>query len=359
MIEKTFWAKRRVFITGHTGFKGSWLGLWLSSMGSVVRGFALEPPTQPNMFELVKLRDVTDTVIGDIRNLDALTRSMAAFKPEVVFHLAAQSLVRESYQNPVDTYATNVLGTVNLLESVRKVPSVRAVVVITSDKCYENREWVWGYRENEAMGGYDPYSASKGCEELVVSSYRRSFFNPDSHEHTRPVALASARAGNVIGGGDWAADRLIPDIVRSLVKGTTVTIRSPHAIRPWQHVLEPLSGYLLLALCLVEKGFTFADAWNFGPSDEDVRSVEWIVKRVCEFVPGNKGYRIDSAPQPHEAGYLKLDSSKARRMLGWQPRWSLDDALRQIVDWTLAYSRNEDLRRISLEQIAAYESMQR
>ncbi|HEY1406860.1 MAG TPA: CDP-glucose 4,6-dehydratase [Spirochaetota bacterium] len=349
-----FYKGKKVFITGHTGFKGSWLCLWLESMGAQVTGFALEPPTDPSLFNKCGLAKGMKSIIGDVRDLQALSKAMNDAKPEIVIHMAAQPLVRDSYKIPVETYAVNVMGTVHLLEAVRLCDSVRAVVNVTTDKCYDNKEWVWGYRETEPMGGYDPYSNSKGCSELVTSSYRSSFFNPKDYGKTHHVALASARAGNVIGGGDWATDRLIPDIVRSIMNGKTVQIRSPHAIRPWQHVLEPLSGYLLLAKNLYEKGIEYAEGWNFGPNDEDAKPVEWIVRKMCDMWGHGARYEIDKKPQPHEANYLKLDCSKAKARMEWYPRWSLDVAIEKIIVWTKAYQQNGDLRAMCLNQIAEY-----
>lgn len=354
IADSAFWRGKRVFVTGHTGFKGAWLSLWLTSMGSVVRGYALEPPTTPNLFDVLHLASDLYHEIADVRDRAKLRNSLEAFAPEFVFHLAAQALVRESYLYPVETFETNLMGTVNLLDAVRSTPSVRAVVVVTTDKCYENKEWIWGYREVEAMGGHDPYSSSKGCAELAVSAFRRSYFSIQASDGVPKAAVASARAGNVIGGGDWAKDRLIPDIVRALIMGNAVTIRSPKAIRPWQHVLEPLSGYLLLAQRLFEGDRGFADAWNFGPYDEDAKTVEWVVARMCELVPENKGYIIDGKPQPHEAAYLKLDCSKARQILGWKPQWPLEIALQRVVEWTMEYSKVADMKRVSLDQIRSY-----
>ena len=351
MIDSGFWKGKRVFLTGHTGFKGSWLALWLLDMGAVVQGYSLEPPTNPSLFEVLKLKSSLDSRISDIRDRVALTKAITEFQPDVVFHLAAQPLVRESYLYPVETFETNVMGTVNLLDSIRSCESVRSVVVITTDKCYENKEWVWGYRENEAMGGYDPYSSSKGCSELVISSYRRSFFNPVEYGIKHSVSIASARAGNVIGGGDWAKDRLIPDILSAVMEPKPVIIRSPNAIRPWQHVLEPLSGYLLLAQRLYQDGVIFADAWNFGPNDSDAKSVEWIVKKMCGLWKDNRGYVIDSNPQPHEASYLKLDCSKARQILGWNPVWNLETSLKKIVEWAEHYRIGSNMENISKTQI--------
>jgi len=348
-----FWQGKKVFLTGHTGFKGSWLCLWLSRLGAHVTGYALEPPTDPSLFELARVAEQVDSCIADVRDLERLKAEMRKAAPDLVIHMAAQPLVRDSYRIPVETYAVNVMGTVHLLEAVRSCPGVRAVVNVTTDKCYENREWVWGYRENEPMGGFDPYSNSKGCSELVTASYRSSFFNPQCFaEHG--VGLASARAGNVIGGGDWAGDRLIPDIIRAILAGDPVRIRNPHAIRPWQHVLEPLSGYLALAQRLYEDGAHFAEGWNFGPADSDTWPVEKIVQRLCRQWGAGAGYEIDEGDHPHEAHYLRLDCSKARSGLGWQPRWGLEKALDSIIDWTQRYRSGDDLQKVCLEQIADY-----
>ncbi|TGU70055.1 CDP-glucose 4,6-dehydratase [Geomonas terrae] len=355
-FDPAFFRGRRVFVTGHTGFKGAWLILWLHRLGAEVTGYALDPPTDPSLFGLAGLKELVHSVTGDVRDQGTLVRELVGARPEIVIHMAAQPLVRESYVNPVETYATNVMGTVHLLEAVRSAKEVRAVVNVTTDKCYENREWPWGYRENEPMGGYDPYSSSKGCSELVTAAYRNSFFNPADYE-THGVALASARAGNVIGGGDWAADRLVPDCIAALLKGEPVRIRNPHAIRPWQHVLEPLCGYLTLAQRLYEEGPRCAGAWNFGPQDEDAREVEWIVQRMCERWEGDASYVVDKGEHPHEAHYLKLDCSKARGHLGWRPRWSLETAIDMIVDWTRAYERGEDLRLVCEAQIDAYQGV--
>lgn len=352
-----FWDGRRVFLTGHTGFKGGWLSLWLQDMGAQIIGFSLEPPTDPSLFELAAVADGMESITGDIRDGARLMHAMRMAEPEVVFHLAAQPLVRYSYAEPVETYSTNVMGTVHLLEAVRVTPSVRVVVIVTSDKCYENREWVWGYRENEPMGGYDPYSNSKGCAELVVSAYRNSYFNLERYsEHG--VALASARAGNVIGGGDWAEDRLVPDILRACVAGESVYIRNPHAIRPWQHVLEPLSGYLVLAERLWEQGAKFCGGWNFGPAERDARPVSWIVDNVMRRWGDGASWRLEGGDRPYEAHYLKLDCSKARSELGWQPRWSLDQALDSTIAWHKAYLAGDDLRAVCIDQIQAYSRTQ-
>ena len=348
-----FWQGKKVFLTGHTGFKGSWLCLWLNALGADVTGYALEPPTDPSLFELARVDGVMKSVIADVRDLERLKSEMIKASPEIVIHMAAQPLVRDSYKIPVETYAINVMGTVHLLEAVRACQSVRAVVNVTTDKVYENREWVWGYRENEPFGGYDPYSNSKGCSELVTAAYRSSYFNPADYE-THGVAVATARAGNVIGGGDWASDRLIPDIIRAILAGEPVQIRNPDAIRPWQHVLEPLSGYLLLAQRLCEGGARYAQGWNFGPRDEDARPVRWIVEQLCRQWGGDARFVIDGAEHPHEAHYLKLDCSKARQELGWLPRWGLEKTLDSIVEWNRAYRQGDGLREMCLNQITEY-----
>ncbi|HSW83088.1 MAG TPA: CDP-glucose 4,6-dehydratase [Usitatibacter sp.] len=350
-----FWRGKRVFVTGHTGFKGSWLSLWLQGMGAKVAGYALEPQTDPNLFTLARVGEGMESTIGDVRDLAALRACMERFRPEIVFHLAAQSVVRLSYEEPVQTYATNVMGTTHLLESVRHCADVRAVVVVTGDKCYENHEWEWGYRENEPMGGHDPYSSSKGCSELITAAYRASFFHsaaPGKHR----AAVASVRAGNVIGGGDWTRDRLIPDIMRSIADGRAVAIRNPDAVRPWQHVLEPLGGYLELAQHLWSDGAKFAEAWNFGPAYADCRPVRWIVERLAEEWGESAAWEIDKRSQPHEAHFLRLDSSKAAMRLGWQPRWNLRRALHAIVAWHRAHLSSADMRSLVLDQVREYES---
>ncbi|MDD1508252.1 CDP-glucose 4,6-dehydratase [Pseudomonas sp. CNPSo 3701] len=348
-VSPAFWQGKKVFLTGHTGFKGSWLSLWLQSMGAIVRGFALLPPTQPALFEQARVAEGMESIVGDVRDMQAITSAMVSFNPDVLIHMAAQPLVRLSYREPVATYATNVMGTVHVLEAARQCVNLKAIVNVTTDKCYENREWVWGYRENEPMGGHDPYSNSKGCSELVTAAYRSSFFSaPDN------AALASARAGNVIGGGDWAEDRLIPDILRAFEKRQPVTIRNPLATRPWQHVLEPLSGYLILAERLYTKGQAYADGWNFGPRDEDVQPVTWILNHMTERWGTGACWQLDTNLQPHEAQLLKLDISKAATKLEWQPRWSLAHALDCIVDWHQAWLRGEDMRQKTLQQIHYY-----
>jgi len=354
VVSNSFWAGKTVFLTGHTGFKGGWLSLWLQSLGARVVGYSLPPPTNPSLFEVARIADGMTSLEGDIRDLPRLTAAIAEYRPDIVIHMAAQPLVRYSYKNPVETYSTNVMGTVNLLEAVRQTNNVRALVTVTSDKCYENKEWVWGYRENEPMGGYDPYSNSKGCAELVTAAYRNSFFNPNEFDRHR-LAIASARAGNVIGGGDWAEDRLIPDIMRAITQGQPVPIRNPRAIRPWQHVLEPLSGYLLLAQKLFESGPAYGEAWNFGPNDEDAKPVSWIVEGLTEKWGEGATWALDGGEHPHEAHYLKLDCSKAKSRLGWVPRWSLGQTLNAIVDWNRAYCRNGDMRAKVIEQIQQYQ----
>jgi CDP-glucose 4,6-dehydratase len=353
-VNGDFWRGRRVFVTGHTGFKGSWLCLWLQRLGADVTGYALAPATQPSLFETASVARGMRSVLGDIRDAEALREVMASARPEVVIHMAAQALVRESYASPVETYSVNVVGTAQVLDVVRACPSVRAVVSVTTDKCYENREWHWGYRETDRLGGHDPYSSSKAGAELVTAAYRASFFG----HVDRPVSLASARAGNVIGGGDWSRDRLIPDILAAIEAGQAVRIRYPDAIRPWQHVLEPLAGYLALAerLCS-DDGRAYAEAWNFGPADDDARPVRWIVEQMLERW-GNGSWVMEAQPQPHEATYLKLDCSKAKARLAWQPRWTLGDALGAIVDWQRAHLRGGDMRAFTLSQIACFEGKQ-
>jgi CDP-glucose 4,6-dehydratase len=354
MTNQAFWRGKRVLLTGHTGFKGSWLSLWLQELGAELTGFSLDAPTNPSLFDAAQVANGMTSIIGDIRDAKALSDAVARARPEIVIHMAAQPLVRYSYDNPVETYSTNVMGLVNLFEAVRQTKGIRALVNVTSDKCYENREWPWGYREVEPMGGYDPYSSSKGCAELITSAYRRSYFNAETYaEHG--LALGSARAGNVIGGGDWALDRLIPDIMRAISGNKTVLIRSPHAIRPWQHVLEPLSGYLMLAERLYNEGPGFAEGWNFGPSDDDVKPVQWIVERLTESWGEGASWALDTIQGPHEATFLKLDCSKARASLGWTPVWALSEALDRITQWHRAYIRGEDMRSTTVSQINNYQ----
>lgn len=350
MLDANFWNGKKVFVTGHTGFKGSWLVLWLTSMGARVFGYSLPAPTDPNMFELCNLNRDIQSVTGDIRDFDHLLCTMKQIEPEIVFHLAAQPLVLKSYDNPMETYQVNVMGTVNVLECIRNVASVKAVVNVTTDKCYENQGWHWGYRENDTLGGYDPYSNSKACSELITSAYRNSFFTLKSK-----VALASVRAGNVIGGGDWAENRLIPDCIRALMERKKVFIRNPDAIRPWQHVLEPLSGYLILAQKLYEEGHRYAGAWNFGPDDKDAKTVEWIVSRMCTVWGDGAGFEVEKQEKkPHEAKYLKLDCSKAKAELNWNPRWTLTQTIEKIVSWIKAYEDGKEMKSYCLKQIREY-----
>jgi len=349
-----FWRRRRVLLTGHTGFKGSWLSLWLQHLGAEVTGYALESPTEPSLFDVARVADGMVSIFGDIRDVNSLGKAMSAAAPEIVIHMAAQPLVRLSYTQPVETFATNVMGTVNVLEAVREQSAVRAVIIVTSDKCYENREWVWGYREEEPFGGHDPYSSSKGCAELATAAYRKSFFGVGQGRH--PARVATARAGNVIGGGDWAEDRLVPDIVRALSAGAAVLVRNPESIRPWQHVLEPLGGYLLLAERLATGGVAYEGGWNFGPRDDDARPVREIVGRCCSLWGPDASWEHVQASGPHEARYLKLDCSKAAAYLGWRPVWTLDTAIDMIVHWHRAHGSGGDPRATTLSQIVAYQS---
>ena len=348
----SFWHGKRVLLTGHTGFKGSWLSLWLQAMGSELRGISLAPPTTPALFDVAKIAEGMDHQIADIRDFDKVNKLFAEFKPEIVIHMAAQPLVRLSYQQPIETYATNVMGTVHVLEAARHAGSVKAIVNITTDKCYENKEWLWGYREDEPMGGHDPYSNSKGCAELVSSAYRKSFLNQAG------IAMATARAGNVIGGGDWALDRLVPDVLRALEQNQPALIRNPHATRPWQHVLEPLSGYLLLAEHLYNDGLAFAEGWNFGPNEDDAKPVQWIVEKLCEAWAHGATWAIQPGEHPHEANYLKLDISKAKQKLHWHPRWPLQTALHHITTWHQAWLAGENMHNHCLQQISQYQSEQ-
>ncbi|MFF2018099.1 CDP-glucose 4,6-dehydratase [Paenibacillus sp. NPDC058177] len=349
---KSFWENKRILITGHTGFKGSWLSLWLQKLGAQVTGYSLAPPTTPNLFTQAEVKNGMTSIYGDIRDLSLLKKTISEFDPEIIFHMAAQSLVRRSYQEPVETFSANVMGTVNLFEAARDAENLRAIINITSDKCYENKEWQWGYREIDPMGGYDPYSASKGCAELVTASYRRSFYN-DQHK----VAIASVRAGNVIGGGDWAEDRLIPDLVRSIQANKSLKIRNPHSVRPWQHVLEPLYGYLLLAEKMWSNGEEYSDAWNIGPSDYDAISVEALLSLFQTGWKQKLNIQMDDGNHPHEAGYLKLDCSKARLRLGWKSNLSIQQCVQWVVAWTYAYLQEENIREFTLDQITSFEEL--
>lgn len=348
------WKGRRVFLTGHTGFKGSWMALWLSELGADICGYSLAPPSEPSLFRVAGVEERVCHVEADICDQMRLRSAMQEFAPEVVFHLAAQSLVRRSYAEPVLTYATNVMGTVNVLESIRHTESVKAAVMITTDKCYENHEWQWGYRENDRLGGHDPYSNSKACAELVSAAYRDSFFDPDKI-NLHGVAVATARAGNVIGGGDWATDRLIPDLMRGFMAGEEVAIRNPNAIRPWQHVLEPIRGYIQLAERLLVQDMSFASAWNFGPDEQDARPVQWIVRELAKRWSPNALWAIDKGVHPHEATYLKLDCARAHNLLGWRPALDLTGALQLIVEWFKQWRAGSNMQQITLDQIAAYQ----
>ena len=352
-IDFSFWKNKQVLITGHTGFKGSWLCLLLNKLGANVFGYALSPPTKPSLYLKANIDQFITSNIGDVRDYENLARVLNKYQPEIIIHMAAQPLVRDSYKIPIETYSTNVMGTIHVLEACRNTPSVKAVINVTTDKCYENKEWHWGYRENEPMGGYDPYSNSKACSELVTTSYRNSYFNSKNYSK-HGVALASARAGNVIGGGDWANDRLIPDFIRAITQNEKVKIRNPQAIRPWQHVLEPLSGYLLLAQKLYTEGSLYAEGWNFGPEDSDAKNVLWIIKKICALWGENASFQIDSSKNTHEANYLKLDCSKAKARLGWFPKWDIETTLNHIVDWNKAYLKSDDIRTRTEKEISLY-----
>jgi CDP-glucose 4,6-dehydratase len=353
-VNPEFWQGKKVLLTGHTGFKGSWLALWLQSLGAEVIGYSLPPPTQPNLFDLAQVGQHMVSIQGDVRDLQHLERVIRDHQPSIVIHMAAQALVRRSYLDPVGTYATNVLGTVHMLEAIRCADAVRALLIVTSDKCYENREELRAYLETDPMGGFDPYSSSKGCAELVTAAYRSSYFSSPSGRAA--VAVASVRSGNVIGGGDWAEDRLVPDLMRALLEGQEAIIRNPDAVRPWQHVLEPLSGYLLLVQKLCEDGTRYSQSWNFGPDEAEARPVLWIVEHLAQLWGPDTRWTVDRGHQPHEAHYLKLDSAKARALLGWQPQWGLARALEVTVTWYKAYQSGQDTRPLVLEQIRSYQN---
>lgn len=347
MIDNKFWQGKRVFLTGHTGFKGSWLSLWLSSLGATVKGYSLNPPTSPSLFNEAKIDTVIDSQIGDIRDYKRLHKSMTLFNPDILIHMAAQSLVRPSYDSPIETYETNVIGTVKVLEAVRSCANLKVVINVTTDKCYENDGRIQGYKEDDPMGGYDPYSSSKGCAELVTSAYRRSFLQSQN------IELSSVRAGNVIGGGDWADDRLIPDILRSLEKGEPIVIRNPKAIRPWQHVLEPLSGYLILAQKMYSSGNKYSESWNFGPSRDEVKPVDWILEKMLNQWP-ESSWELDKSFNPHEANFLQLDTEKAKHRLGWKSIWGLEHTLVKIVDWHQSWTSQDNMQAVCLTEIKDY-----
>jgi CDP-glucose 4,6-dehydratase len=358
MLNRMFWKGRNVLVTGHTGFKGSWLCLWLDALGAKVTGLALDPPTQPNLFQQASIASTIHSVLVDVRDFPRLKTAVAECRPEVVIHMAAQSVVRRGYEDPIETYSSNVMGTVHLFEALRQLKHPCVAVNVTSDKCYENREFLWGYRENEPMGGHDPYSNSKGCAELVTSAFRDSFFPPASLEQ-HGVALASARAGNAVGGGDWTSDQLIPDLMRAFLAGRPCEIRNPCAIRPWQFVLEPLHGYLMLAERLSQDAPKFASGWNFGPADSDARPVSWMADKLARSWGDNASWRRNEAVHPHEAHFLKLDTSKAKAWLNWHPVLPLNQALEWIVEWYRGFQTGVDLRRLTCAQIERYEALSR
>lgn len=351
-MDLNFWQDKKVLVTGHTGFKGSWLSLWLQLLGAKVVGLALDPPTEPNLFSIADVgRDMT-SLIGNITDFELIKSIQLKYQPNIIFHLAAQPLVRFSYDNPIETYATNVMGVVNLLESVRQANlHAKAIIIITSDKCYENKEWIWPYREHDALGGYDPYSNSKACAELVSAAFRNSYFQNGTSAR---IGIATARAGNVIGGGDWAQDRLIPDIIRSLSNHSEIILRYPHALRPWQHVLEPLHGYLQLAEKIFHYPTEFSEAWNFGPNEADVKSVSWIVENILHYWRFPISWQVLKNNPLHEAKYLQLDSSKAKTRLGWQPRWNIEKALQETLYWYQSYQHGANMRHITLAQISSF-----
>lgn len=348
MIDQKFWKGKRVFLTGHTGFKGSWLSLWLTSLGSEVKGYALNPPTSPSLFNEAEVGKVLNSQIGDIRDHNLLNESMTSFNPDILIHMAAQPLVMYSYDAPIETYEVNVIGTAKVLEVARNCSNLKAIVNITTDKCYENDGRHRGYKENDPMGGYDPYSSSKGCAELVTSSYRRSFLKKQG------IGLASVRAGNVIGGGDWAHNRLIPDILRSFEKKEPIIVRNPRATRPWQHVLDPLSGYLILAQKLFENQGKYAEGWNFGPNHEDVKQVNWILDKMISKWPSSS-WELDQNSSPHEADFLKLEIHKAEKKLNWKPTWSLEQALDSIINWHKEYLSGANMKNVTLNQILLFQ----
>lgn len=356
VMNTKFWKSKKVLITGHTGFKGSWLSLWLQGKDAHIIGYSLPPPTNPSLFEVAQVAEGMTSITGDIRDLENLQAVISKYQPEIIIHMAAQSLVRYSYDYPVDTYSTNVMGTVNVLEAGRHADNLKVVIIVTSDKCYENREWVWGYRENDSMGGNDPYSSSKGCAELVASAYQKSYFLRDDIPN-RHTLVATTRAGNVIGGGDWAPDRLIPDIMKAIMEDRPVIIRYPKAVRPWQHVLEPLHGYLGLAEKLWKGESKYAGAWNFGPNDEDTRPVSWVTDCLANLWGAPARWELDTAVHPHEATSLRLDCSKAKSLLGWATKLNLGTTLEWVVEWYRAYHQKKNMRQITEEEILRYENL--
>jgi len=355
-MDKHFWKGKKVLVTGHTGFKGGWLSLWLSMVGAEVTGFALPPPTEPNIFNVADVKNEITSIEGDIRSFNNLESVISQNRPEIIFHLAAQPIVRESYRDPVTTYQTNIFGTVNLFEAIRCTNSVKAVVNVTSDKCYENHEWVWGYRETDPLGGFDPYSSSKACSEIITTAYRNSFFNSERDLIHRP-AIATARAGNVIGGGDWGKDRLIPDIFNSIFNNNIIVIRNPNAIRPWQHVLDPLNGYLLLAESLYKNAAEFGEPWNFGPSVNSARKVSWVVEKILDLYGKDISWELDERSNPHEATLLSLDCSKAIQRLGWSPKLDIFTSLKWVVEWMKEYRNKSNMKEITENQILDFMEM--
>lgn len=357
VMNNQFWINKKVLITGHTGFKGSWLSLWLQQMGAEVIGYSLNQYSNKCLFDIADVGKGMINVFDDIRNLDKLKKCLITHRPEIVIHMAAQSLVRYGYKNPVDTFTTNVIGTVNLLEAVRYTEGVKVVIIVTSDKCYKNSDSIWYHSENEPMGGFDPYSSSKGCAELVSSAYRSSFFNANEYNN-HGVGLATVRAGNVIGGGDWAKDRLIPDALEAFTNGQILKIRNPQAVRPWQHVMEPLRGYLMLAEMIFKSGSQYSEAWNFGPTENDSKSVQWIANKLCQLWEMNADWEVESGiKHPHESQYLNLDITKARKQLKWHPIINLNDALELVVEWAKNYNADHNMRNFTLSQLSNYQTL--
>jgi CDP-glucose 4,6-dehydratase len=352
-VNKNFWLNKKVFITGHTGFKGSWLALWLNSLGAKITGFSLAPDKFPNLYELTQIDNCINSIIGDIKDSSEIHNALLENQPDVIFHLAAQSIVRKSFQIPIETYATNIMGTVNLLEASSKLKNLKSIIVVTSDKCYQNHEWDWSYRENDMLGGKDPYSSSKACVELISNSFRECFLKD------KGIFLATTRAGNVVGGGDWSEDRLIPDILKNIENNNTIKIRNPNSIRPWQHVLEPLSGYITLAEKLYIDGNNYSQAWNFGPKEDDAKSVKWIVENIIKKFEQKIKWENEEFKnnEQQEAKILKLDSSKSRNLLGWHPLWNIDYALDKTLEWNKAYLDNEDMKLFTMKQINEYNLM--